>query len=107
MEETWIQRNLLQGSLKFEQGNNYMKHPTYMVLSIIKVVIYIVATQAMEDTKICTWKWFMGFTFMGKRKTIVLPNNAKCNIIALIKNHINNGWAKHLDLSLVFLWRKW
>ncbi len=44
----------------------------------------------------------MGFTFMGKRKTIVLPNNAKCNIIALIENHIDNGWAKHLDISLVF-----
>jgi hypothetical protein len=41
--------------------------------------------------------------FMGKRKTIVLPNNGKCNIIAPIENHIDNGWAKHLDVSLVFL----
>jgi hypothetical protein len=23
--------------------------------------------------------------------------------LALIENHIDNGWAKHLDISLVFL----
>jgi hypothetical protein len=44
-----------------------------------------------------------GVHIYGRKKDNCLPNNGKCNIIAPSENHIDNGWAKHLDVSLLFL----